>query len=161
IALLTKSREWTPPQRRMMGRASRVYGLRGLTLAVLVALATWIGIESYGNLRAAGLVESLDTASTSEDPAVIKQLAGYRRWADSRLRRMLRDSEETSPDHLHASLALLEVDPSQVGFLIQRLLSAGPGELSVLREALKPEQSHLTPRLWSVLESVQPGGNGL
>src|SRR5262249_42526442 len=112
IALLTKSREWTPPQHRMMRRASRVYGSRGLTLAALVALATWIGIESYGNLRAAGLVESLDTASTSEVPAVIKQLAGYRRWADPRLRRMLRDSEESSPDHLHASLALLEVDPS-------------------------------------------------
>ena len=34
--------------------------MRSLGLAVLIGLVTWGGIEGYGNLRAAGLVESLN-----------------------------------------------------------------------------------------------------
>ena len=75
IRLLTKKREWTQPQRRMMRRAGRVHGLRGLGLAILIALTTWGGIEGYGNLRAAALVESLKTADTTACPGdLIEQL---------------------------------------------------------------------------------------
>ena len=81
IRLLTKKSDWTEPQRRMMRRAGRVHGLRGLGLAILIALATWGGIEGYGTLRAAALVESLKTASTTRVPALIEQLRAYRRWA--------------------------------------------------------------------------------
>ena len=35
-------------RRRMMRRAGRVHGLRGLGLAILIALATWGGFEGYG-----------------------------------------------------------------------------------------------------------------
>jgi serine/threonine protein kinase/formylglycine-generating enzyme required for sulfatase activity len=156
IRLLTKPMDWTEPHRRMMKRAGRVYGLRGLGLAVLAALVTWGGIEGYGRLRAAHLVDSLKTAGTADVPPIIRQLQGYRRWADPRLRRMLHETDEPSRDHLHASLALLEVDPSQVDFLGERLLSAAPGELPVLREALKPHRSQLVPRLWTALDQSRP-----
>ena len=59
-------------------------------------------------------------------------------------------------EHLHASLALLPVDPSQVDYLFNRLLSATENELPVLRDALKTHQSTLTPKLWAVLESAKP-----
>ena len=65
-----------------MKRAGRVHGCGALGVAVLIALVTWGGIEGYGTLRAAALVESLKTASTAEVPPIIEQLAGYRRWAD-------------------------------------------------------------------------------
>jgi hypothetical protein len=65
----------------MMRRAGRVHGIRGLGLAILMALVTWGGIEGYGSLRASGLVESLRTASTARVPALIGQLQGYRQWA--------------------------------------------------------------------------------
>ena len=43
-----------------------------------------------------------------------------------------------SKERLHASLALLPVDQEQVEFLYSRLLVAGPTELPVLRDALRP-----------------------
>ena len=63
--------------------------------------------------------------------------------------------------HLHASLALLPVDATQVDYLFNRLLSATPSELPVLRDALKPHRSTLTPKLWTVLESAKPGDASL
>jgi formylglycine-generating enzyme required for sulfatase activity len=161
IRMLTRLKDWTEPQRRMMHRAGRFHGLRVLGLAVLLALTTWGGIEVYGNLRAAGLVESLRAAGTTDAPPVIKQLAGYRRWADPRLRRMFRDSDESSRDRLHASLALLPVDPAQADYLGRRLLGVAPAELPVLRAALEPHRSRLTPTLWTELEKARPGDLGL
>ena len=74
---------------------------------------------------------------------------------------MLRESDESSPDHLRASLALLEVDPTQADFLMRRLLAGSPDELPVIRDTLAPiarvestqHNSGLTDKLWSVLES--------
>jgi formylglycine-generating enzyme required for sulfatase activity/tetratricopeptide (TPR) repeat protein len=74
---------------------------------------------------------------------------------------MLHDSDDQSRDRLHASLALLEVDPSQVDFLFQRLLSAAPTELPVLRQALRPHRSQLMPKLWPELDAAAPGDDHL
>ena len=64
-------------------------------------------------------------------------------------------------EHLHASLALLPVDASQVDYLFNRLLAASPSELPVLRDALKAHRSTLTPKLWTVLERAKPGDPSL
>ena len=85
IRLLTKKKDWTEPQRKMMKRAGRVHGLRTLGLVMLVSLITWGGIEGYGTLRASALVESLQKVGTPDVPAIVKQLSGYRRWADPQL----------------------------------------------------------------------------
>ena len=81
IGLLTKKKDWTEPQRRMMRKAGWVHGSRTLAALVLLGLLTWGGIEGYGTLRASVLVESLWTASTTDVPALVQQLDGYRRWA--------------------------------------------------------------------------------
>ena len=60
-------------------------------------------------------------------------------------------------EHLHASLALLPVDTTQVDYLFNRLLSATPSELPVLRDALKTHQATLTPKLWTVLDQRKAG----
>ena len=161
IRLLTKNKEWTEPQRRMMKRAGRVHGLRTLGLVMLVSLITWGGIEGYGTLRASALVESLQKVSTPDVPAIVNQLSGYRRWADPRLVRAAQAADDQSRERLHASLALLPVDVSQVDYLFNRLLAASPSEFSVLRDALKTHQSALTPKLWTVLESAKPGDASL
>src|SRR5208337_4350716 len=155
IGLLTKQKDWTEPQRKMMRCAGRVHGLRGLGLAVLIALVSWGGMEGYGRLRASALVESLESCVTSDVPAIVKELSGYRRWADPQLVRAAQGTDAQSREHLHASLALLPVDPSQVDYLFNRLLSATENELPVLRDALKTHQSTLTPKLWTVLESAK------
>ncbi len=63
---------------------------------------------------------------------------------------------DDSRQKLHASLALLPVDASQVDYLFSRLIKATPSELTVLLDALKPHRTTLTPKLWTVLESAKP-----
>jgi len=159
IRLLTKKKGWTEPQRRMMKHAGRVHGLRALGLVMLVSLITWGGIEGYGTLSASALVESLQKVGTPDAPAIIEQLSGYRRWADRRLVRALQSTDDR--EHLHASLALLPVDPSQADYLGKRLLGAAPAELPVLRAALAPHRSRLTPTIWTELENARPGDPSL
>ena len=110
----------------------------GTRLAALIALLSWGGIEVYGNFRASALVESLRTANISDVPAIVGRISGYRRWADSRLRSLVQSADDTSREKLHASLALLPVDRSQLPFLEEKLLDASPSELPVLRDALSP-----------------------
>jgi hypothetical protein len=155
IRLLTQQTEWTEPQRRMMRRAGRVHALRGIGLAVLIALLSWGVIEAYGHLRSAALVESLRTASTAEVPPLIQQISGYRRWANPRLVHLLEQTQDSSREHLHASLALLPGDSSQINTLYGRLITASPADLPVLRDAVGPYRSALAPRLWSQLEKAK------
>jgi hypothetical protein len=43
-------------------------------------------------------------------------------WTESQ-----RESSPSAREHLHASMALLAVDPPQIDYLTDRLLSASPG----------------------------------
>ncbi len=164
IWLLTKRRDWTDPQRKMMARAGRVHGVRGvLTLALLSAgvLAGIAGrrqfIENRSATRAAGLVQRVLDADTLQVPDIVRAMRDYRKWVDTALRNELEKSSEDSRQKLHASLALLSVDATQVDYLFNRLIKAAPSELPVLRDALKPHQATLVPKLWSVLDSDQTG----
>src|SRR4029077_19909496 len=76
-------------------------------------------------------------------------------------RRLVLDSDDQGRDRLHASLALLPVDATQVDYLSNRLMSAAPSELTVLRDALKSHQSPLVPKLWAALNSAKPGDTNL
>ncbi len=155
IRTLTRPKDWTEPQRRMMRRAGRCMVCRRSGMAALIALLSWGGIELYGTFRASGLVESLGTANISEVPAIVSRIAGYRRWVDPRLRSLLQNPESSSREKLNASLALLPVDRSQLPFLAERLLGASPSELPVLRDVLSPHRGELIPKLWTVLEAAK------
>jgi len=156
IRLLARKKDWTESQGRMMKRAAWVHGLRSLAALLLLGLLTWGGIEGYGDLRASALVESLRTASTPDVARIVEQIAGYRRWADSRLAHLLEESEPASRAHLHASLALLPVDPRQADYLRERLLTASPDDVSMLRAALRPTEGSVAPRLWEVVAAAKP-----
>jgi serine/threonine protein kinase/formylglycine-generating enzyme required for sulfatase activity/tetratricopeptide (TPR) repeat protein len=156
IRLLTQKKDWTAPQRRMMRRAGRVHAFRSLALAILIALASWGGMEAYGQMRSVVLVESLRTASTADVPPLIPQISRYRRWANPRLIQLLNDTADTSREHLHASLALIPDDATQVPTLYDRLIKAPAAEMPVLRDALEPYRSELVPKLWSELEKARP-----
>ena len=159
IRLLTRTNDWSEPQHRMMKRAGQVHCLRTFGFVMLTSLISWEGMEGYGRLRASALVESLQRVSTPDVPAIVTQLSGYRRWADPQLERVVRSTNDRQ--HLHASLALLPVDATQVDYLFNRLITASASELPVLRDALKTHRSTLTPKLWNVLESTKPGDASL
>ena len=164
IRLLTKSKDWTEPQRMMMKRAGRVHGVRGvLTFALLTAgvLAGIAVIENQRATQADDLVQRLLDADTPQVPDIVGAMRDYRPWVDSSLRNELEKSSADPRQKLHASLALLPVDPSQVDYLFNRLIKSTPSELPVLRDALKPHRSTLTPKLWTTLESAKPGDGSL
>ena len=157
IRLLTRKKDWTEPQKKMMRRAGRVHGLRTVATVLLLGLLTWGGIESYGTLQASALVGSLRTASTIDVLKIIEQIDTYRRWADPRLKQMLDEADPTSREHLHASLALLPVHPGQADSVRGRLLAAAPEDVLVLATALQPHHAAVSPPLWDVLARAKPG----
>ncbi len=69
-----------------------------------------------------------------------------------KLRRIVEDERVDSKSRLHASLALLPDDETQVAYVYKSLLAADPGDLDVLRRSLWPYRSATTQRLREEVE---------
>jgi formylglycine-generating enzyme required for sulfatase activity len=151
----TTKKTWTPPQRKMMGQASRYHVVRVLVVALLLALVGWGTYEVHGRLQAHALRDRLLDAKTDEVPAIVQEMAPYRRWLDPLLRDSYEEAEarQYRAKQLHASLALLPVDTSQAAYLYGRLLDAQPGEVAVIRDALASHKDELLDKLWAVVEA--------
>ncbi len=130
---------------------------------VLTALGLYIGNRvALANqaTAATGLVRQIVNADTARVPDIIRAIkTSDRRWTDLDLRQIVAGAAENSKEKLHASLALLPVDPGQAEYLYRRLLNADPHELPVIRRALDDHRTDLVERLWAVLENtqVEPG----
>ena len=175
IRLLTDKKKWIEPQRKMMGKAGWVHGLRSVVVAVVLASIAFAGVsirhavleqrsltqaelqEKENVTRAEGLVASLLSADTPQVPAIVSDLKAYREWADPLLRKENDKAAENSRQKLHSSLALLPVDPSRVDYLYRRLLDAEPQEVPVIRDALTPHKESLLDKLWAVVEASEKG----
>ncbi len=164
IRVLTKKRNWTEAEQRMMKRAGRMHELRLLGAAAALILAALIGLDIRRRVRlanehtiAAGLVEQVVRANIAQVPGIVKAMQRYRRWVDPALRDVARRSAERSTERVHAGLALLPVDSGQVDYLYNRLLDADADAFPVLRDALEPHQASLISKLWPALESSRPG----
>jgi eukaryotic-like serine/threonine-protein kinase len=162
IRLLTRKKVWTEPQRRMMKRARRVHGVRGLTLATLLILLVWGGYEVNGRLKAQMLRDKLLASPLSDVPGIIGEIKPYRRWVDRLLRRAYAEAKEAgSPrKQLNAALALLPVDDTQLPYLTDRLLRADPQDISVIRKSLASYAQTLVAECWRVLEKPTPEDQG-
>jgi formylglycine-generating enzyme required for sulfatase activity len=156
IRCLTSKTTWTPPQRKMMEKARRYYGLRGTIVALLLAVATVSGLFVWEQVderrkvaHAAGLVHSLLNADTSQVPAIVAQMAEYRKWTEPLLREAFRPDTGYNRQSLNVSLALLPNDFNQVEYLYDCVYFSKPfPELHVLRDALRPHKDKLIERLW-------------
>ena len=160
----TRKKIWTPPQTKMMAKTGRYHAVRGLVSAVLFAVVLFTGLaileqfaEQQKQTVADGLVQSLINADTAQVPAIIGELPRYRKWADPLLRLEYDHASANSRKQLHASLALLSVDPSQVPYLYGRLLEAEAHEVPVIRDALATHKDELLDKLWAVVEKPEKG----
>jgi serine/threonine protein kinase/formylglycine-generating enzyme required for sulfatase activity len=159
IRSLTRKRNWTEPQRKMMRRATGYHVARGLTLAVILALVGWGSYEAYGSFKARELRDRLLVANTTDVPAIVDGMASFRPWTDRILREALTDAQANhdARQQLHASLALLSVDPNQQVYLYNRLLDAEPNEVPVLEKALHPHKKEWLTKLWATAEQPARG----
>jgi serine/threonine protein kinase len=147
LRLLTRQRDWTPPQRRMMGQAARYHLVRGAGLLLLLALVGWGAFEGLSYLAAAARVDALASAETAEVPRLVRDLEGHRRWADPLMRRRLAGTPD-GRERLHLAVALAPVDPGQADYLLDHLLAASLATLPVVRDALRPYRDDVAGRLW-------------
>jgi len=171
IRCLTQKKNWTQPQQNLMAKARRYHAVRGLVVAVVVALLSWGGYEMHGTLKAHALRDRLLDANTEDVSNIVQELTPYRRWIDPLLRDTAKKEAVNEPAKhlheveaiknsrktLHASLALLPVDASQVEHLYCRLLTAEPHEVRVIRGALAPHRDALRDKLWTVVLTPTKG----
>jgi serine/threonine protein kinase/formylglycine-generating enzyme required for sulfatase activity len=155
IKWFTQKKNWPPPQLKMMRKATRYHAVRGLAVAVLIALIGLGSWEGIGRLKAQTLRDRLLEASTPDVPGIVKEMAPYRRWLDPLLHDAyaLADASKDARKQLHASLALLPVDSEQVEYLYRRLIKGEPQDVIVIRGALLDHNQELTERLWTLLEN--------
>lgn len=157
IIWLTPRKNWTPPQRKLMRKAGRYHVVRGLVVGALVAMLGFAGYEVHGRLQAHALRDRLLDANTNEVPTIVADMSSYRRWINPLLRDAATEASKDSRKQLHASLALLPVDATQVTYLYNRLLEAAPHEVPVIRDALAPYKDELLGKLWITVEKPDKG----
>jgi serine/threonine protein kinase/formylglycine-generating enzyme required for sulfatase activity len=155
----TRKTNWTPAQRRMMAKAGRYHAVRGLVLLLVLALVGWGGYEGHGTLKAHALRDRLLDANTDEVPAIVQDMDSYRRWVNPLLHEayVKAEADKDARKQLHASLALLPVDGTQVTYLSDRLLDAAPPEVPVIRDALAAHKDDLLEKLWAVALKPEKG----
>jgi eukaryotic-like serine/threonine-protein kinase len=154
IRLLTRKKDWTDPQRRMMARAGHVHAVRGLTLATVLVLLCWGGYEVNGWLKARMLRDKLLASPLAEAPGIIAELKPYQGWADPLLRQAYVEAKAAGNPRkeLNAALALLPVDDTHLAYLKDRLLRADAEDITVLRKSLLSYKDSIAPDCWRVLE---------
>ncbi|MDA1229610.1 MAG: SUMF1/EgtB/PvdO family nonheme iron enzyme [Planctomycetota bacterium] len=175
IRLLTDKKKWTEPQRKMMGKAGRVHGIRTSMVVLLLAgmmitgisirsavleqqRQTQVQIQAKENVtRAESLVDSLASADIAQVPAVISSLNEYREWADPLLKARISEAADGSAEKLQLALALLPVDESQIEYLRDQLPVCSLTQFPVLRTALLSHKAKLTDALWQVATDEQRG----
>ena len=137
-------------------------GSEGLTLATVLILLGWGGYEVNGRLKAQMLRDKLLGSPLSDVPGIIAELKPYRRWVDPLLRQAYAEAKEAgnSQKQLHAALALLPVDDTQLPYLKDRLLRADAQDISVIRQSLAGHKQTLVAECWRVLEKPTPDDQG-
>ena len=122
IQLFTRKKNWNGPQRKMMGQAARVHGIRwGIAAAVLV-VAGLTGmslrnavVEKQNATRAEGLVDGLLKADIAEVRSSVSRIEEHRIWTYPLLKQAYDQAKPGSKSKLHAAFALLALRPVDQG----------------------------------------------
>jgi eukaryotic-like serine/threonine-protein kinase len=163
IRLLTPSKNWTPAQKNMMKRATRVHSLRSaLSLAGVIAFVV-VGLvirdqvnQQQEVTKIRGLVNQLVSADPNQVPAIIEQLDRTPETAATFLTPLV-SLAPTTPDEkrsqLHARLAQVSRDPSLVQPLTEELLTNKVSWLGPIRHQLRPYATELTGTFREILHN--------
>ncbi len=156
IRLLTERKNWTDPQRKMMGRAGRVHGIRAGIVAAMLVVVGIAGasvhhavVEKQNVTHAEGLVDALVKADIPHVRSIVADLDKYRTWADPLLKANFEEAEEGSSQRLNMALALLPVDGSKMKYLRDQLLVVTPAQFPVVRNELLRYEDAIAEPLWN------------
>ncbi|MGH7138896.1 MAG: ATP-binding protein, partial [Pirellulales bacterium] len=120
FVLLTRRKDWSDPQRRMITAATHRHLLVWTTIflvagALLAAGWRWRRrtIDEQQALAGRALVQHVLDAETAEVPELLVELAPFRDRVADQLQAVATSAATTSKPRLHASLALLPSDSGQ------------------------------------------------
>ncbi len=168
IRLLTDKQKWTEPQRKMMGKAGRVHGIRSVLVLVALVAVVMGGItirnsieknrqelvaqkqEEKNDAEATRLVEGLLQADTSQVKTIIGNLNDYREYGKDDLSKAFAESSDDSNAKLHAALAMVSDDNSVLPFLKERLLTVSPAQFQSVRDLLADHKAGLVADYWQI-----------
>ncbi|HWB11885.1 MAG TPA: SUMF1/EgtB/PvdO family nonheme iron enzyme [Pirellulales bacterium] len=157
IRLLTRRRDWSDSERRMMRAATVLYFCRAAMLLCLLTVAGFAGLVAHQyredrarRSEANNLVNQLWTTDLEHLPALFDQLDLCRDlWKDSV--KMAAKDLTSGPGHrLRANLALARYDDSCLEYLQDRLLSASDSEHALAREELRRWREPVAGALWGI-----------
>jgi len=151
VCALTQQRDWTEPQTRMMQAARRHHLARAAMVAAVLVVLAVAGWLVYLSQHTRNLVARLLEADTASVPDIVQHLSEHRDWAAPLLAEAAKTDDPKQ--RLHVSLARLPQDDGQIPALRDRLLDGKPVEVRVIRDALRPRASQLTPDLWAELDN--------
>ncbi len=151
---------------RWCRRQPMVAGLSAaaVLLVVLVAVTSTAGYVSTSRAldrvvaaqreRALEQVSTLRTAEISRVPNLIEGLKPFRAEIVPQLREMLQQPDLSEKERLRMSLAMLMIaeDEGQAAYLCDRLLTAEPAELLVIRDGLLPHRDKLAANMWWIAD---------
>jgi serine/threonine protein kinase len=154
IRLLTRPRDWTPDQRKMMRQADRYHLARMLALMGVLVLIALGAREYHGRLKARSLADSLlrRPGLTGVTP-ILDEIASYRRWSLPFLQQAF-DEAQTQRDGeklLKIRLALLRWDPAQAKDVYDSLLTTSAQDFTIIRDELAPYKDQFIEPLWAKL----------
>jgi formylglycine-generating enzyme required for sulfatase activity len=125
---------------------------------VLMSIGGWFAWKTRERLITEGLVGRLMSAEPGELPAIVKELDSHHQLAATFLSPLVSTKAETVEDkrsQLHARLATVSRDRSQVEPLLEELLSNKVAYIGPIRELLQPHAAALTERLQAILRDAQ------
>ena len=101
------------------------------------------------------LVEKLRAADTSNVSKIIVDLTRYHGWADEKLAKEFKESEDDTTAKLHAGLALLSKDDSTLDYVRDRLLTVTLAQFPYVRDILKSHTEVLVERYWEITKAAR------
>lgn len=159
IRWLTKSRDRTEHQRKMLRTAWRHYTARTVAAVALIAGLGFGAFELVGRLSAQGRVETILSTNTAEARRLASELGSLRRWADPMLATNYEAAEPGSDRKLNAAIALLPDSEIGLGAIQSRLVdAASPQEIPLLIDSLEPYSDRVKPELWKVATNEEKPG---
>ena len=143
----------------MIKKARKYYLVRSILVASMLLMLGFLGWDGYCRVKSQGLVERLLDAHSADVPTIVKEISGYRRWANPMLLAANNKAEQEKDERkqLHTSLALLPVDKGHISYLYFRLLEAKPNEVEVLIDALRNHKDEFQQQLWDLLQNPEKG----
>ncbi len=159
VRTLMDPAHWTEPQRKMMRQAARTHGWRSaLTLAGLIAVAAagMVLWDLVAKRQQATLIQGLLDTLLATEPSQVPHAVERLWWNDSNLNvagpwlagliSLKAETPNWKRAQLHARLAMVSRDPSQVEPLVEELLTGKVTYVLPIRQLLRPSAARLVDR---------------